>query len=72
MANNKHVNQLSAIVYLDIYIYCYHHRALSLDIYSRYFQTIMDAVLTLGLMLYFELAERLLSRAMEGQEVRLM
>ena len=31
----------------------------------------MDAVLTLGLMLYFELAERL-SRAMVGQEVRLM
>ena len=32
----------------------------------------MDAVLTLGLMLYFELAERLLSRVMVGQEVRLM
>ena len=43
----------------------------SLDIYSRYLQTIMDAVLTLGLMLYFELAERF-SRGMAGQKVRLM
>ena len=43
----------------------------SLDIYSRYLQTIMDAVLSFGLMLYFELAERF-SRAMAGQEVRLI
>ena len=43
----------------------------SLDIYSRYLQTIMDAVLTLGLMLYFELAERF-SRGTVGQEVRLI